>query len=268
MKDNIFGCLFLFIILVFLSKYIWWVIFFIAIIIIVIMMIPQKHKSTNRDMQREHSQKQSHVESIGNSRENILTEEDSNKLIEKRVRIMPEEWKKYTKVRRKENDYTVLDFETTGLNADEHEIIEVAAIKFRDDKEVDRLHSYVKPIKSSIPFHITEITGITDKTVEQSPTIDMLIQQIVEFLSKENIVAHNASFDIKFLFYNMYIHHIPYQKFRVIDTLGLSRKSFPMLKNHKLETIKKDLEIDLKSHSAIDDCIVTAALYQKIKEIS
>lgn len=180
---------------------------------------------------------------------------------------VPEEFKKYTRVRKIENNYTVLDFETTGLDSVEDEIIEIGAIKYIDDKEADRFHSYVYPKRNGISNTITSITGITMDTVDGAPTIDEALPKLVDFIEKENIVAHNASFDMNFLLQNMYNEGIEYQNFRVIDTLPLARKNLLFLKNHKLVTIKDYLKINVDSHDALNDCLVTAALYQHIKEI-
>ncbi|MDT2830874.1 exonuclease domain-containing protein [Vagococcus carniphilus] len=177
----------------------------------------------------------------------------------------PEEYKKYTRVRKDESDYTVLDFETTGLNSVDDEIIEVGAIKFVNDTEVERFHSYVYPQRNNISDKITSITGIDMDTVISSPTIDEIMPELIKFIDNQNIVAHNASFDMKFLLQNMYNESIEYQKFRVIDTLGLARRELPFLKNHKLETIKEFLKMDIESHDAQNDCLVTATLYQYIK---
>lgn len=178
---------------------------------------------------------------------------------------MPAHYKEYTKVRKSEANYTILDFETTGLSATDDEIIEVAAIKFRNDIEVDRFHSYVRPVKKDISPRITKITGIDSETVKDSPSIDNVLPDLLDFITGENIVAHNASFDMRFLLQNMFSEKHEHQKFRVIDTLTLSRKHLPFLKNHKLETLKTYLGLDVASHNALDDCLVTGELYQHIK---
>lgn len=193
-----------------------------------------------------------------------ITNEKSNRGVVVRV---PEELKKYTRVRKIETDYTVLDFETTGLDSVEDEIIEIGAVKFVNDEEVSRFHSYVQPTRNDISEMITSLTGIDANTVVGSPSIDEVLPKLIEFIDGENIVAHNASFDMKFLLQNMYNAGIEYQKFRVIDTLPLARKKLLFLKNHKLVTIKDYLKINANSHDALSDCLVTAALYQHLKGI-
>lgn len=172
---------------------------------------------------------------------------------------------KYTKVRKMENDYTVLDFETTGLTPGINEIIEIGAIKYRNDKPIDTFQTYVKPIIDEIDPYITKLTGISEETVVNSPSLKDVLPELINFIDSENIVAHNASFDMKFLLTEMNNNNIPYQKFRVIDTLPLARKNLPFLKNHKLQTLKEYLNLDIESHNALDDCKVTGELYKHIK---
>lgn len=213
--------------------------------------------------------------------EPLLTEEDLNRI--EMLNSMPKpsielksvknkendkeqyDYMKYTKVRKLENDYTVLDFETTGLTPGINEIIEIGAIKYRNDKPIDTFQTYVKPIIDEIDPYITKLTGISEETVANSPSLKEVLPELINFIDGENIVAHNASFDMKFLLIEMNNNNIPYQKFRVIDTLPLARKKLPFLKNHKLLTLKEYLDINIKSHNALDDCKVTGELYKHIK---
>ncbi|QQP14669.1 3'-5' exonuclease [Lysinibacillus agricola] len=173
------------------------------------------------------------------------------------------EYLKYTKTRKFVVDFTVLDFETTGLDPEESSIIQIAAVKYRNFEKVDEFFTYINPIEN-IPAKITRITGITNEDVEDAPYIFDKIYELVEFLEGETIVAHNAPFDMKFLLTNINnMKKLSYVKYRVIDTLSLSRKYIDFTKNHKLATLKSFLKLNhLKSHDALHDCYVTAELYK------
>lgn len=168
----------------------------------------------------------------------------------------------YTKIRKLVNDFTVLDFETTGLSPENDCIIQVAAVKYRDFKKIDEFVMFVNPL-IPIPKFITDINGITEDNVKCSPTIDKVLPQLIEFIGEDAIVAHNASFDMKFLLAKMQANNIEYRKFKSIDTLSLARKYIDFTKNHKLSTMKSFLKLNhLKSHDALHDCYVTAELYK------
>lgn len=172
----------------------------------------------------------------------------------------------YTKARKLVNSVTVIDFETTGFDPVKNEIIQVGAIKYIDGIESERFLEYVKPT-GSISSRISKLTGISDETVSNAPPLEKTLKELVSFLKKETLVAHNASFDMKFLLENLSKFEIPHEKYRVIDTLTLARRHISETENHKLPTLKKYLEIEANSHDAIEDCFVTGKLYYHCKAI-
>lgn len=172
-----------------------------------------------------------------------------------------EEYRKYTRARKLTKNFVVLDFETTGLNQFESKIIQIGAVKYENNSKIDYFTTYVNP-QTQLSSKIIQITGITDEQLKDAPIIDEVLPDLIEFVGDYDLVAHNASFDMKFLLYNMNNLGIPYKRFRVIDTLSLARKHIKT-KNHKLVTLKKYLKLDqYKSHDALDDCYVTGEVYK------
>ena len=161
---------------------------------------------------------------------------------------------------------TTLDFETTGFSAERDEIIQVGAIKYRNGIEVARFDRFIEPIQP-IPYRITQITGITNQMVKQSPPLAHTLIELYDFLQGETIVAHNARFDLGFLRENFYRHGIPIDSYPIVDTVQLARQTNLAVPNFKLETLKNFLNIELTSHSAINDCIVTGHVYYYCKNL-
>lgn len=172
----------------------------------------------------------------------------------------------YIRERTLDNEVTVLDFETTGFSPTDDHIIQIAAIKFHNGDEIDRFTTYVNP-QVPISSKITRITGITNVDVANAPTIKEVIADLNNFLRNETIVAHNASFDMKFLLENLKRYNIQHERFRVIDTLQLARKYINETDNHKLTTLKDFLQIEAVSHDALEDCKVTGSLYYYCREL-
>ncbi|MCX8129868.1 MAG: 3'-5' exonuclease [Clostridia bacterium] len=172
---------------------------------------------------------------------------------------MPKKWSG------KCNDFIVIDFETTGLSAEANEIIEVSALKYIDRKFVGSYITLVKP-KTRIPGYITQINGITNEMVKDSPCIEDVMPKLIDFIGDLLIVAHNANFDMKFLKY-----HAEKCGYKVsnpsLDTLILSRKAFPSLTNHKLATVAQHVGIkDGGWHRAEFDTRATAEILLKCLE--
>ena len=94
----------------------------------------------------------------------------------------------------------VLDFETSGMSPDHGcRVTEVAAIRIEGGQITQRFVSLVNA-GVAIPSFITQLTGITQAMVDQAPPADEVFPELLEFIGNDYLVAHNASFDEKFLF--------------------------------------------------------------------
>ena len=99
----------------------------------------------------------------------------------------------------KVENYTVVDIETTSLDAVFGEILEISAIKVRNRKEVDNFSEIIK-VNHEIGWPTTNLTGITTKLVEEEGK-DLLyvLLDFKDFLGDDIIVGHNVNFDINFI---------------------------------------------------------------------
>ena len=93
----------------------------------------------------------------------------------------------------------VLDFETTGMSPNVGaRPTEVAAVRIENGKIVDRYQSLMNA-GVHVPAFITELTGITNAMVRNAPPIDQVMRELNVFVDGQPLVAHNVSFDRKFL---------------------------------------------------------------------
>lgn len=161
--------------------------------------------------------------------------------------------------------FVAFDIETTGLSPTYNEIIEIAAIKYKDAQRVDSFHSLINP-GIPVPAKITQITGITTLMLKDAPGIQQVLPSFLEFIGNCPLVAHNSSFDMGFIKnkaakLNMTVDN------KVIDTLRISRNTFPELHNHKLNTVCQYLNIALKEHHrAMADSAATAEIFLKCSQ--
>lgn len=161
------------------------------------------------------------------------------------------------------NSFVVFDFETTGLSPLRDEIIEIGAIRVDDihAKEHKTFCTFVKP-RSPISNRITAINGIDNDMVADADDISSVIKEFHEFIGDLPLVAHNASFDMKFLLHNMQAHGLEFLGNKVVDTLSLARKAFPDIDNHKLTTLVEHIGINVdQSHRAFDDSMAALMVY-------
>lgn len=157
-------------------------------------------------------------------------------------------------------DFVVFDIETTGLTAKFCEIIEIAGVKLSNGRIVERFSEFVKP-QTPIPYHITELTRITNQMVEEAPFIQEILPRFVEFCEGCVLVAHNANFDVGFVKKKAEELDISFSPC-YIDTLALSRRLMTKIKRHKLDKVAKQLGIPFEGHHrAINDAEVTARIF-------
>ena len=169
--------------------------------------------------------------------------------------------RKYKTTTKAVHDYIVLDFETTGFRAGADRIIQIGALKYINHEQTDLLNSFINP-ERHIPASITRLTGISNDMVQWAPTIENKIDELLEFIDDLPIIAHNASFDMGFLYALDNLEGINIPTYTVIDTVKLARKKIIETPNHKLGTLADYLQLEHDAHDAIGDCLATAAIYQ------
>ncbi|MEK3965348.1 MULTISPECIES: PolC-type DNA polymerase III [Paenibacillus] len=156
--------------------------------------------------------------------------------------------------------YVVFDIETTGLSITRNNITELAAIKMCEGKEVDRYSTFVNP-HEKIPYHIQQLTNITDEMVKDAPDLEPVLRKFVEFVGDSILVAHNARFDMGFIQASLRKIGEPVLPNPSLDTLELARLLYPSMKNHRLNTLADKYKVLLESHHrAIDDTIALGGI--------
>ncbi len=157
--------------------------------------------------------------------------------------------------------YIVFDIETTGFNRKKDEIIEIAAIK-HSGNDINEFHEYVN-IDSIIPLNISLLTTITNETLQDADTIDIVLPKFLSFIKDTLLIGHNIqSFDIPFLNTFCLKLGLPCIENDTIDTLPLAKAKLPRLENYKLKTICEYYDIDTSNaHQALEDCYLCDNIY-------
>jgi len=155
--------------------------------------------------------------------------------------------------------YAILDFETTGLSPDRGDrVIEIGISLLSDGREIDTFETLVNP-GMAIPGFITRLTGIDDRMLRSAPSPGTAFSRAQTFIGDAQLVAHNASFDRKFLRSELRRELGIVDTREVLCTLMLSRRVFQSFASHKLGAIARALEIPApRSHRALADAQVTA----------
>jgi DNA polymerase III subunit epsilon len=165
-------------------------------------------------------------------------------------------------------EFVVLDFETTGGAPASDRITEVGAVKVRGGEVTGTFHALVDP-GIPIPPLITALTGITDRMVAAAEPIEVVLPCLLEFLGSAVFVAHNATFDWRFLQANLERHGYRRASNQVVCTARLARKllSRDEVPNVRLATLAAFLGASVTPcHRAMTDAKATVDVLHALLE--
>lgn len=173
---------------------------------------------------------------------------------------------------RKIPDFVAVDLETTGLEFEKDEIIEVALVRFENGEPKDNLDFLVKPTSAVLRPFIEKLTGISTADLESAESFADVAGKICKFIGDSPLVAHNALFDSKFLKTALLKVGIDYESHVFWDSLTFSRIAYQDAPNHRLETLVQMLNIERsRAHRALPDADACGRLfamaYEKISSM-
>ncbi len=170
--------------------------------------------------------------------------------------------------------FIVLDLETTGLDANRHEIIEIAAIRYqKGNASHQTFQALVKPSKK-VPKKITSITGITQEMLEKDgEPLANVLPQFIAFAGEHRLVTFNADFDMAFLHAATMKLELPKLSNPVSCALKMARRAWPKRKSFRLTDLASDGEFaEGAAHRALEDArralIVYAAAAAELKVVT
>lgn len=160
------------------------------------------------------------------------------------------------------NSVVVLDFETTGLSPNQGDrAIEIGAVKLENGIIVDRFQGLMNP-GFRVSRFIEGYTGITNAMLTEAPGCEAVMHEFADFIQDSNLVAHNASFDQRFLDAELANIERGYNGSFACSLL-LSRRLTQDAPSHKLGELVQYHQIENEGvfHRALADAEVTASLW-------
>lgn len=158
-----------------------------------------------------------------------------------------------------------LDIETTGLSfKDGHRIVEIACLETREFVPTKRVfHKIINP-ERNVPDEAFKIHGFSSNFLKDKPKFEEVADELLNFISGNDLIIHNASFDISFINYELKrLKKDIINKNKIIDTLELARSRYPGMSN-SLDALCKKFNIDLSrriKHNAVLDCELLREVY-------
>jgi len=159
--------------------------------------------------------------------------------------------------------FAVVDVETTGGRPGHGDrITEIAIVRVHDGQIVDVFETLVNP-ECPIPPMITQITRITSEMVRNKPVFASIAHQVAERLAGHIFVAHNASFDWRFVSHEVFRGTGQALDGTTLCTVRLARKILPQLPRRNLDSVANHYAVEIPAdarHRAAGDAIATAKI--------
>lgn len=164
--------------------------------------------------------------------------------------------------------FVVVDLETTGGSPVDAGITEIGAVKICGGEVIGEFQTLVNP-GESIPPYITALTGISDSTVADAPSLAGVFPAFLEFIAGATLVAHNASYDVGFLKGAAAKLQHEWPEPRVVDTVRMARAALQNgeVPNRKLLTLATHFNAPVSpTHRALDDARATVHVFHALLE--
>ena len=165
------------------------------------------------------------------------------------------------------DDYVLVDIETTGFSPVKDNIIEIGAIKVKNNEIISEYNELIKIDKILSPF-TTKLTGITDEMLQSGKNIAEVLKEFVKFSENKIIIGHNVTFDLGFLNYNCrkYLNYNLNNDY--VDTMCMTRKIVPNSINYKLGTLANLFNVSYEgAHRGLKDVQITYEVYNNLRKI-
>ncbi len=158
-----------------------------------------------------------------------------------------------------------LDIETTGLSfRDKHKIVEIACIETNELIPTKKVfHKIINP-EREVSEEAFKIHGYSSNFLKDKPKFPEIADELLDFIGGNDLIIHNASFDIPFINHELkLVKKNIITKNKIIDTLDLARSKYPGTSN-SLDALCKRFNVDLSKrskHNAILDCELLREVY-------
>lgn len=155
-------------------------------------------------------------------------------------------------------NFAAIDFETATAARDS--ACSVAVVEVREGKLYDSYYTLIQPPANRYNWFNTQIHGITRQDTADAPVFSQIWPELRRHLEGRIVAAHNARFDMGVLSACLARYGLGSPAFAYCDTVAISRKAWPELANHKLDTVGAFLQIDFHHHNALDDARTCACI--------
>jgi DNA polymerase-3 subunit epsilon len=172
------------------------------------------------------------------------------------------------------DEVVVFDCETTGLNPKKDELISIGAVKIRGNRILtdEAMHLYIEQ-KQQISHESITIHQIRHCDLENAISVEEAIEKFLYYIGNRTLAGYYLEFDVAMInkyTKPMYGITLPNRQ-EEVSAIYYDKKIETIPQGHidlKFNTILKDLDLPtLQAHDALNDAVMTAMIYLKLKHI-
>lgn len=155
-------------------------------------------------------------------------------------------------------DFTAIDFETA--NEQRASACAVGIVRVRGGVIVESFETLLRPRELRVDWRNQQVHGIAEAELHNAPTLADVWPQLLPYLHRQPVVAHNSAFDVSVLEYSCRDFGVPIPAFHALCSVKMARVAWPNLERHKLDHIAGHFGIPLDHHDALSDARACAEI--------
>ena len=155
-------------------------------------------------------------------------------------------------------NFTAIDFETA--NEGRASACAVGVVRMRGGVIVESFETLLRPRELRVNWRNQAVHGIPVERLHHAPTLADVWPQLLPYLHRQAVVAHNSAFDVSVLEYSCRDFGVPIPAFHCLCSVKLARVAWPQLERHKLDHVAAHFGIPLNHHDALSDARACAEI--------
>ena len=155
-------------------------------------------------------------------------------------------------------NFTAIDFETA--NERRASACAVGVVRVRNGQIVEAYQTLLRPRELRVDWRNFQVHGIAETDLHEAPTIADAWADLLPYLHRQPVVAHNSAFDVSVLEHTLRDHHLPIPAFHCLCSVKLAKAAWPHLERHRLNHVAAHFGIPLNHHDALSDARACAEI--------
>ena len=155
-------------------------------------------------------------------------------------------------------DFSAIDFETA--NEQRASACAVGVVRVRGGQIAETFATLLRPREVRVAWRNQQVHGISEAQLHDAPTLADAWPQLLPYLHRQPVVAHNSAFDVSVLEYSCRDFDVPIPTFHALCSVKLAKLCWPHFERHKLDHVAGQFGIPLSHHDALSDARACAEI--------